>query len=619
MSGAGIWSRSPVRPAAVERMLRCFVPSNWHVRLRRDSAARTVLGEASALPVEERTPHPNGVLVAGDLRLDGEAELSEALGVRPSSLDAAWLVAEAYQRWGLEFAGRLYGDFAFALWDPRARRLLLARDAGGSRPLFYATHGAHVVYSSHPRGLFSLAAVPRALDERAVLDHLAELPQQETSTLFAAVHRVPPAGLVVIDERGSRLLQHVDVTQTPERRPSPDAEFARELREALARAVEARTNERSAVMLSGGLDSSSVAALAQRAARVGGAITTISAIFPNFPECDERHFQAALVAKIGSRHREVEPVPTGAAGDFERWCRVFSEPSFMGPHWLAWTVAEAALREGTRTILTGIDGDRVVSHGGGRFADLARQRDWLGLARELAAVPDFDWARRARVFGVQAALSLLPPEVEDRIDALDPRHGRRLAQLRPWFRPQLLTRYDVARRLRAVPLRPRSTRHEHARILRAPDRNWDVELLDQLGTAFGIEFAQPFFDRRVMELCFSLPGSQKRNAGWSRYVLRNALRGLVPDVILDRRRDASFDRPYWAWGRGWLEAQASPELDRLEPYVNVQALSRSLANLPGEPSSGPVDFLWKCVVMSRWLHAPAFPEAESFEPDVQLM
>jgi len=152
-----------------------------------------------------------------------------------------------------------------------------------------------------------------------------------------------------------------------------------------------------------------------------------------------------------------------------------------------------------------------------------------------------------------------------------------------------------------------------------PDRNWDVELLDQLGGAFGLQFAQPFFDRRVMELCFSFPGSQKRHDGWSRYVLRNALDGLVPSEVPWRRRDTWFDRPYSAWRSAWLLQHPPSEamLELLSAYLNVRTLAKLLSKLRENPNPGPVDLLWRCVIMSRWLHGPGLPCAESFQPAVQ--
>jgi asparagine synthase (glutamine-hydrolysing) len=603
MSVCGFWSTTRDPEPLVRAMLGSFAHCSWPVRVVSDEAAPFAVAWAPA--EADAAAHPSGVVVAGDLRLHNRLELASALGADQHAT-ARWLVAEAYVRWGADFPARLRGDFGLALWDARARRLLLSRDTGGACSIFYSTRQGRLAFASHPRGILALPEFPRTLESRAVVDYLAELPQHEGSTLFASISRLPPGSSLLVDERSVGLASYFDIEAVGERRLESDREYADALRAALAEAVECRLPEsrKLAVMLSGGLDSSTITLLASVAPpERRPSLTTISGIFPGFPECDERGYQADVVRASGAEHCEIRPDPAGSSGDFSRLCRVFSEPAFIGPHWLAWDAAEVAARSGATAMMTGIDGDRVISHGAGRIGDLATARDWTGLGRELLAVSDYTWGRRLRVGAVQASLALLPPRVRAALEARDPRRGRQIHLLSSLLRADVLERHDVRERLRALPLRARSTRAEHARILTAADRNWDVELLEQLGTAFNLRFEQPFFDRRVVELCFSFPGSQKRRGGLSRFVLRNAMRGLLPASVVERRADASFDRPYWAWARAWLGAnrRAGDSTRGLEAYVNMREVERRLGALPEEPADGPVDFLWRCVILSRWL------------------
>lgn len=605
MSCAGVWSDdSPGERGALD-MLTAFANPAWPVQSRVSGVVALAVASRNGGVLEGPSP---GLCLAGDLRLHNRRELADLLGLDGAS-DGQTAI-EAYRRWGLDFARRLLGDFAFCLWDEAQRRLLLVRDAGGACPMFYTHRKARVAFCSHPRGLLSRPGSSRQLNERAVLDYLGEFPQEEEATLFAEVRRLPPGHLLVVDERKEWLVAYFRPTEIGERRLDDERDYAVALRETLARAVACRLppERRLAVMLSGGLDSSTVAALAASARpREHLELHTISAVFPDFAECDERSFQALVVDRVGSRHHRVSPSPDGAAGDFERLCRIFSDPSFIGPHWIAWSACESARNENVGTMMTGIDGDRVVSHGAGRFGDLARARDWAGLRRELGAVHDFDWRRRIRVGAAQILLAELPGAWSRTLDRLDVRFRARLARRTRLLRSDALRRHGVLERLAEEPRRARTSRDEHLRALVAPDRNWDVELLEQLGTAFDIRFEQPFFDRRVVELCVSFPGSQKRQHGWSRYVLRQAMRGHLPDLLLDRRTDAAFDRPYWAWARRWLEGQSAQfaTLDNISDYVDVPSARRLLTELPISPDGGPVDFLWKCVVLSRWLDAVA--------------
>lgn len=604
MSCAGIWGRTS--PLAQPRaMLASFCDDGRDVATYEDATAELAMGEAcwGDIDVSPMRAHPSGVAVAGDMRLHERAVLAELLGCPDRQDEARWLVAEAYLRYGTSFPQLILGDFAIALWDPRMRRLLLTRDTGGVCPLFYSTRCGRVAFASHPRGLLTLPGFPQELDERAIVDYLTELPQHEPATLFAAVRRLPPGHTLVVTEAGERAESYFDIESVPELKLARDEDYAAALRETMREAVACRLPRGpAAVMLSGGLDSSSITMLAAGQRRQP-ALLSVSAIFPEHAECDERNYQAAVVVAAGTDHHQLSPNPLGSAGDFARLCGVFSEPSFIGPHWLAWDAAALAVRHGASAMFTGIDGDRVVSHGAGRFGDLAAARDWGGLARELLAVEDFGWGRRLRVGSVQALLALLPPSLSVWLERADPRRVRRLTGTLALLRPTIARRHGLAARVRELPIRARSTRAEHARILQTADRNWDVELLDQLGGALGLRFEQPFFDRRVVRLCFSLPGSQKRQAGWSRFVLRRAMRGLVPRLVLERKHDASFDRPYWCWARAWLGQHAGPldGLANISEYVDVAKVQGWLRDLPPSPDSGPVDFLWRCVILSRWL------------------
>jgi asparagine synthase (glutamine-hydrolysing) len=312
-----------------------------------------------------------------------------------------------------------------------------------------------------------------------------------------------------------------------------------------------------------------------------------------------------VVRLARSDHHEVEPDPEAASADFARLCQAFSDPSFIGPHWLAWSATELAATRGVTHMMTGIDGDRVVSHGAGRFGDLASAHDYAGLWQELVATKDLSWSRRLRIAGVQSLLARLPERLSSALEGVDPRRQRRFRAQLELLRPEALARHDTLARLRQLPLRARSSRIEHLRSLQAADRNWDVELLEQLGAAFNVRFEQPFFDRRVLELCISFPGDQKRQQGWSRYVLRNAMRGVVPDSVLTRRTDTSFDHPYWSWARRWLSVHApgGTDLSNLDCYIDVKKVGAELQSLPRWPTGRPVDFLWKCVILSRWLNA----------------
>jgi asparagine synthase (glutamine-hydrolysing) len=155
-------------------------------------------------------------------------------------------------------------------------------------------------------------------------------------------------------------------------------------------------------------------------------------------------------------------------------------------------------------------------------------------------------------------------------------------------------------RLRAASQGSFDARGAHVRALTAPDRVADVELLHPLGGALGVDVRHPFLDRRLVELCLSFPSSQKRRRGFDRYVARNALAAL-PDAVRWRRTKASFDRAFADWVVGWL-AREPVDLRNLGDYVDLPRIAALFARVRRSPEPGAVDFVWRCVVLSRWLY-----------------
>jgi len=623
MSIVGIWARSmDEAQVGLERLLDAL-PNRSHGFKKRVAAASEVMfgympAVASAAICSDPVVAPaSSLAIAGDVRLDNRDELFDALELNDRSLADNALVLRAYQLWHDECVNHLLGDFTFVIHDRPRRKLFAARDVAGARPLYYAAFDGTFAFASNPGALLALPELPRALDQRAVIDYLGDFPEDEHATLIRSVRRLPPGTRLTYSARAVKVESYFDVTAIRECRLPNDDEYAEALRSELTRAVKVRlpSSGRCGVMLSGGLDSSMVTALAARAS--SSVISTFSAVFDEIPECDERVYQAPVVRAAGSSHFEVRPQPKGLGADFATLCRTFGEPVPMGPHWMAWAAAEAAAQQGMSVLLTGADGDRVVSHGTGRTAELAFQRRWGELVREVNAVHDFSSWRKARVLAVHACLPFVPEVLRLAVERRDPRRRRVLSAALRILRADAILAAGVAPRLEQAVRRSLNTRDAHERILTSSNRGRDVDLLDRLGCYFGLEFRHPFFDRRVIELCLSFPGEQKRRRGRPRFVLRNAMTGLVPDVVRLRPSDTYFDAAFAAWNTPWLAAQAAEgplNLENLAPFVNLASLhpvGAYFQNGPNSLADGPVDVARRCVLLSKWLDSMVAPEIAS--------
>lgn len=207
------------------------------------------------------------VLVA-DVRLDNRDELIRTLGISlsegPTLCDAAILLA-AIVRWDESCLERLVGDYAFALWDGGRRRILLARDPLGQRPMHYHRGKGFFAFASMPKGLHALSEVPYAPDEERIAEFLVLMPETGTRSFFHGIERVEPGHVVTVTPNGLAARRHWEPTKTPTifRRPE---EYSEALRGLLDQAVQCRLRGTGdvGIYLSGGLDSGAVAATAAR-------------------------------------------------------------------------------------------------------------------------------------------------------------------------------------------------------------------------------------------------------------------------------------------------------------------------------------------------------------------
>ena len=323
---AGLWrldgrpdaARACVRMLAAQQVYGPHASDHW-------DDGSLALGRAlfRLLPedVHDRQPLVSAggdlVLVA-DVRLDNREDLAAALGLSPSDMarlcDAAVLLA-AFERWGEACLDRLAGDYAFAVWDARRRRLLLARDPLGQRPLHYHRAGDLVAFASMPKGLHALPEIPRAPDQDRVVEFVALLPEFGSRTCFKGVERVEAGHLVAIDSSGLTSRRH----WSPERRPillKTPGDYEAELRHLVDQAVMARLRGASGAVgthLSAGLDSSVVTATAAQLMRQSGGRVIAFTSVPNAqyaPDVNEAGIpdEGPLAAATAAMHGAIDHV-----------------------------------------------------------------------------------------------------------------------------------------------------------------------------------------------------------------------------------------------------------------------------------------------------------------------
>jgi asparagine synthase (glutamine-hydrolysing) len=495
--------------------------------------------------------------MVADVRLDDRPGLAAALGLGGAParrLSDSALVMAAVERWQEEAIGRLAGDFAIALWDQERERLLLARDALGQRPLHYHRSGGFFAFASMPTGLQALSQVPSGADEAALTSFLALMPPAENRSFFRGIERVEPGELRIVSAAGASSRRHWSFSGRPLRLKKAE-DYVEAVREALDRAVESRlrgTGGRVAAHLSGGLDSGAVAATAARLLPDGqvGAYTSV----PGRTGFDRRgRFadEGGHAAAVAALYPNMEHVLVRTAGrsplaGLDRNFDLYQAPVLNLCNFV-WgeAIAEAAVEDGHKVLLTGQAGNFTLSHtgfdllpgllAGGRLIRLGRQA--LALRRG---------GTRLESVAAHTLWPFLPPWLWRLINRL---RGRRVGAgigENSLLNPAL--REAVAERL-AQGL---------AQATAGRDRGTGIRLAALAGTEYGnfrqgalagwgLDVRDPTGDRRLIETCLAIPAEIYLAGGVPRGLARLALADRLPRLVLDETRKG-FQGADWHLG-----------------------------------------------------------------------
>ena len=528
-----------------------------------------------------------GLVLAADARIDDRGALCDALGVphpERAGLDDADLVLRAFARWGEASPAHLVGDYAFAVWDGRRGALFCARDHIGARPFYYALEDERFVFASAVEAVLTAPGVSGALDEAVVAARLSSIMADKTSRTFYRAVRKLPAGhaLTVEPEAGPnagsagrvrvRIERYWRPEQTPAARPASDDAHAEQFLDLYGKAVRDRLRGGPVgVHLSGGLDSSSVAVLAARELRrQGRPAPPAFSWLPALGDAPPRP-EYALVDVVCAQERL--QVFHGAPGPEEVVDVLRRDGALPGGyfHFNEEMVLRRAAAMGVRVLLVGGGGDECVSFNGrGHLAHLLLSGRWRALAAECRAQDGPAWRSLVRI-----VLPLLHPALPVMLRRW--RNGESVR--RRWF-------IDPGFARRANPLvlpvqRLIGVRRAQLGFLQDGRLGDGLEQWRARGVRRGIEYRYPLLDRRLLEFALGLLPEQFRRPGHNRWLMRHALRHVLPPEICWNRskQDPARSEPL-------LEAiaEALPAIRRRivgstpsrAPYVDMPGLLEHL-------------------------------------------
>ena len=534
------------------------------------------------------------------------------------------VVLRAYLEWGERFVEELHGMFAIALWDAPRRKLVLARDRLGKKPLYYALaqgsswtaapDGAatRVVFGSELKAFAVHGGVPRELDREALAQYLAVEYVPAPRSIHRHIFKLPAAHVAVLDERGFRMRRYWELP-APSRERIGTREAADELVRLLDRAVARRlvADVPVGVFLSGGIDSTTITALA---ARHKDPLQTFSIGFAE-ASFDETPYAQLASRQLGTRHA-TERLSGHACLDLLPDAVASLDEPFADPSFLPTLLLSRFTRRTVKVALAGDGGDELfagydpfLAHRPaalfGRLPQGVHRLLRLAVDRLPASSGNMSVDFRVKQFlrGASAPASLrhqawigsfLPSELAE---LLHP-------DVRASAAPEVAYREVLAEAKRSaqVGVRPGSV-DEALRFYLGRYLADDILVkADRASMAASLELRAPFLDTHVVEFAAQLPARLKLSLTRTKVLLKRAMRGTVPDEIL-RRPKKGFGIPVAAWIRGPLrplfeELYSEAELRRaglFEPRTARAMLQRHL--------SGQADLrkpLWTLAMFQLW-------------------
>ncbi|MBI5649263.1 MAG: asparagine synthase (glutamine-hydrolyzing) [Chloroflexi bacterium] len=514
------------------------------------------------------------------------------------------VIVHAYEERGAECIRDLNGMFAIALWDRRAQRLVLARDRLGKKPVYYYDDGARIIFASELKAILRDPSVPRELDFAALGNYLTYGYVPSPRAIFKQIHKLAPAHFLVL-ERGCvttrRYWDLLPAFQSPAM--YTESEWIEEIRVMLRAVVRDRlvSDVPLGVLLSGGVDSSAVAAAAAEA--TDHPIKTFSIGFAE-KEFNELPYARAVAERFGTDHHELIVAPQSLREVMPRLAQQFDEPFADSSAVPTYYVSQMA-RQHVTVVLSGDGGDEMLA-GYTRYAralqEMSAQRIPLLLRRAL----------------FQPLLKFLPEGIPGRRFALrmllDPEH-------RYMFYMQMISRNLLGNLLTPEMRRVLLPGHcEYLGSLMEQARGLDflsqiqfvdavsylpediLVKVDRASMLTSLETRAPLLDYRFVELMASVPSNLRLRGGQGKWIFKRALRGWLPDLVLDRPKQG-FGVPLRKWFHGelaeYMRAILLDSQTRARGLWRMDALERLLNGHIAHPRS--LDgVIWTLLVLELW-------------------
>jgi len=520
---------------------------------------------------DEKLPYVDGeagLVITADARIDNRHELASRTGMGDQLRDSipdSLLILAAYRNWGEKCVKYLLGDFAFVIWDKRRNHLFCVRDHLGIKPFYYHLSKQIFVFASEVQAILKVRQVPHQINEGRIADYL--VPQLEgidkTTTFYQEIFRLPPAYTMTISKEKKRLTRYWDIDPEYETRLKSDEDYVEAFREIFSNAVHSRLrcNGQPALMLSGGIDSSSIVGITQRHIRDSGKdpLPVFSAVSDNEEQCRETHFIKAVCAfwnikpltvcpaELSEYNHEIDSV-------FDRLADPFDDMTLIMLIYLM------ARKNDNQVVLDGVEGDIVHSLSPFYPSFLLREGRWLRAMSETLGIWQNHYRKNRPLTDVLIE-ALRPALVTNALRQWRKRLFSDISQSNALKGTVINRRFaeevDIKSRLEQLQAQgfqglSETLRETHIRNVMQSSLTVGIERYERLAAVCSVEARHPLLDKRLVEFSVSLPWDQKVRNGWSKFLLRRTCESLLPNEVVWRK---GWDHIGWSLTTAWMQTR----------------------------------------------------------------
>lgn len=592
----------------------------------------TIESEKEKLPFFDES---TGLTITADAIIDNRTELFALLDIseEPNKcITDSELILLAYKKWGQDCPKFLLGDFAFAIWDEKKKKLFCTRDHVGKRTFYYYYSNNIFAFCTVIKPLFVAYDKDVSLNERWVTDFLAlqgVLHESECNeTIYKDIYQLPPAYTIILDCEGIKKNQYWNpLKEVQPLRLKSDKEYDEAFKKVFFEAVHCRlrSSNEVGIMLSGGLDSGSVACIAaSKLSQEGKKIKAFSSIpmlkyKDNLSKCYTAN-ESDFIEAISNSVDNIDVTYCRSEGkhsltNIESFINILEQP-YKTIENLFWynEIIETASENGCKVLLDGQYGNCTISYGDFfiHALTLYREKRILTLIKEIRS---YSKLKNIHPYIVSKAVTkmILPYKFRKAVSSKLNKNYDRFSKVP--VNSQLVKKWNVEKRFDEENLNQRTQRYfdlyeTHKQIVNPVAFSHIGAMETKLSLANGIVKRDPTRDKRVIEFCLSLPTEQFVKNGQERYLIRRSMEGILPDKVRLNISTRGLQSADWIqrlipeWEHIYDELEACLSDSDINAYIDVDKLKKELSSIrdiPDEKKGNTIRMLIISLVFSYFL------------------